>query len=43
MAYSLTLKNETTRRVKININGLWVLSVPPYQEEDMPIQVEQYL
>jgi hypothetical protein len=41
--YSLSLKNETTRRVKININGLWVLSVTPYQEETMPIEVDQYL
>lgn len=41
--YCLTLRNETVKRVKVNINSLWVLSMPPYQEEDIPIEIQQYL
>lgn len=29
--YRLLLKNETLKRLKINISGLWVLAAAPYQ------------
>lgn len=41
--FRLLLKNETPKRVKLNLGGSWVLSTLPHQEEELVVDFEDYL